>query len=113
MKITDMSFVADLEQALRLLEPILAILLSLEADRPLVSQCLPIWESLYKHIRNWHEVELFGLNTALDPALRIRFFWSLGQKFSCHSLCSKAGAEFACYFLCSRAELVTLGPSVP
>ena len=51
--ITDMTFTSNMESVLRLLQPILAALQSFEADRPLLSQCLPLWLSAVKHVHAW------------------------------------------------------------
>lgn len=56
--ITDMTFISNMESVLRLLQPILAALQSLEADRPLLSQCLPLWLSAVKHVHAWAASEL-------------------------------------------------------
>ncbi|DBA98678.1 TPA: hypothetical protein ACH3X1_014457 [Trebouxia sp. C0004] len=49
---TDFSFVESLQRAVRLLEPILALLQGLEQDKPLLSQCLPAWYSVYQHVQS-------------------------------------------------------------
>lgn len=70
--ITDITFVVSLENAVKLLEPILALLQSLEADRPLLSQCLPAWYSIYQHVKRWCEEEFHSFEDVM-PVLRKRF----------------------------------------
>ncbi|DBA81899.1 TPA: hypothetical protein ACH3X1_007613 [Trebouxia sp. C0004] len=60
------------ENAVKLLEPILALLQSLEADKPLLSQCLPAWYSIYQHVKYWCEEELQSFEDIM-PVLRKRF----------------------------------------
>ena len=67
--ITDITFVVSLENAVKLLEPILALLQSLEADKPLLSQCLPAWYSICQHVKYWCEEELQCLEDVM-PVMR-------------------------------------------
>ena len=70
--ITDFSFVESLQSAVRMLEPILALLQSLEQDKPLLSQCLPAWYSVYQHLQSQAEANLQCYND-MRPVLRKRF----------------------------------------
>ena len=66
--INDMTFISDLESSLRLLQPILAVLQSLEADKPLLSQCLPLWLSVFQHVKAWASAE-FQETSTLESVL--------------------------------------------
>ena len=55
-----------------LLEPILALLQSLEQDKPLMSQCLPAWYSVYVHIQSRAEQDMVDFES-IKPVLRKRF----------------------------------------
>ncbi len=70
--ITDFSFVESLQRAVRLLEPILALLQSLEQDKPLLSQCLPAWYSVYQHVQSQAQENLHCFDS-MRPVLRKRF----------------------------------------
>lgn len=87
--ITDMSFVADMEQALRLLQPILALLQSLEADKPLLSQCLPLWLSVFRHVKKWAAEELQETPTLASVLLK-RFGKCYHKAMSAAFLCDPA-----------------------
>ena len=69
--ITDFGFVESLQRAVRLLEPILALLQSLEQDKPLLSQCLPAWYSVYQHVQSQAQEHLQCFDS-MRPVLRKR-----------------------------------------
>ena len=70
--VTSMTFVADMERALKLLQPILAVFQSLEVDKPLLSQCLHVWLSVFKHVYAWADAEYQPVAT-LEAKLLKRF----------------------------------------
>ena len=91
--VTDMSFIADMEAALRLLQPILALLTSLEADSPLLSQCLPLWLSVFQHVKQWAADEHQQTPT-LEAVLLKRFGKCYHQAMSAAFLCDAAFYTF-------------------
>ena len=78
--LTNGKSLADLERVLRL-QPILTMLQSLSADRPLISQLLPIWESLYQHIHKECDNEIL-FRADLDAKLVERFYKCYHKAFS-------------------------------
>ena len=70
--IVDFTFVNSIEEALRLLQPILEVLQSMAKDKPLVSQLLPVWLSTWMHICAWAEFQLSDLSE-LQSVSRKRF----------------------------------------
>jgi len=91
--VTDLSFIADMESALRLLQPILALLLSLEADKPLLSQCLPLWLSVFQHVKKWAADEHQHTAT-LEAVLLKRFRKCYHPAMSAAFLCDAAFYTF-------------------
>ena len=87
--INDMTFISDMESSLRLLQPILAVLQSLEADKPLLSQCLPLWLSVFQHVKAWANAE-FQETATLESVLLKRFNKCYHPAMSAAYLCDPA-----------------------
>ena len=51
--VNDAEFVANCDWALRLLVPLKLTIHAAEADQPMLSQCLPMWHSVSKHVNAW------------------------------------------------------------
>lgn len=88
-QINDMTFISDMESSLRLLQPILAVLQSLEADKPLLSQCLPLWLSVFQHVKAWASAE-FQQTVTLESVLLKRFKKCYHPAMSAAYLCDPA-----------------------
>lgn len=87
--VTNLTFIADMESALRLLQPILALLHSLEADSPLLSQCLPLWLSVFQLVKNWAADE-YQQTATLEATLLKRFKKCYHPAMSAAFLCDPA-----------------------
>ncbi|DBA92818.1 TPA: hypothetical protein ACH3X1_003003 [Trebouxia sp. C0004] len=84
-----MTFISDIECSLRLQQPILAVLQSLEADKPLLSQCLPLWLSVFQHVKAWASAE-FQETATLESVLLKRFNKCYHPAMSAAYLCDPA-----------------------
>lgn len=87
--VNDIKFISDMESSLKLLQPILAVLQSLEADKPLLSQCLPLWLSVFQHVKAWAAAELQQTATLEDVLLK-RFKKCYHPAMSAAYLCDPA-----------------------
>lgn len=70
--ILDITFLADMESALKLLQPVQELLQSMSKDKPLLSQLMPIWQSTFTHAKKW-AADAMADDSQLLTVLRIRF----------------------------------------
>ena len=63
--VVDFDFVPKIEEALKVTQPLKALIHSVEADKPMLSQCLPMWHCLFIHVLAWtaSTAVLYGIDS--------------------------------------------------